>query len=132
MATHNELFVETFEIMQPGDCLMIAGGTFPGLNETAEAELDLRNIYPFMNVFYCGLGSRERMDKYPIRSNPIESAEDKILVPIERNSKRFGFDPGDEWFRFGKGAGVIGGKVIDFVTLGAGLDPDFYFVSKPQ
>lgn len=124
-----DIFAETLAIMNPGDCLLMVGGTFPGQNEEGVISLHIADIMPFMNVFYSGLGKRESAAKHPEYKNPIDITEEAVEVTLKRSEKRFRFDHADPWFRYGKRIATVGAEVVDLVIVDSGRT--IYFLSKP-
>lgn len=126
-------FTQTFEVMEPGEGLFIVGGTFPGPNDRTEIKVDLSTLMPFMQVFHIGIGVRDRASivaEYPERENPLGYRE-KATVGIDRGDSRFGFDPGEEWFRYGKRAARIGDAVVDLIIFDFET-ASFTLVTKPE
>ncbi|HSX45098.1 MAG TPA: hypothetical protein VLF39_03270 [Candidatus Saccharimonadales bacterium] len=117
--------------MEPGESVIVTGGTFPGRNERSELKLDLTQFMPIKYVLYTGLGDAQAAAENPVRPNPLGLIEDSVPAIFERTDKRFAFDPGDEWLRYGKHVGSIAGQVIDMILIGSSFTPDFYFVTKP-
>lgn len=132
MAASNELIIRTFEVIEPGDCLMLTGGTFPGQNEEATVQINVAHIIPYMNVFATALGNRHEADKHPIRDNPLGFTEEHAEEVMKRNDGRFRFDAADPWFRAATKVALLGEIEVDMVAIGANIQPDFYFVTKPK
>ncbi len=128
----NELIIRTFEVIEPGDCLMLTGGTFPGQNDEATVQIDVAHIFPFMNVFATALGNRKQADEHPVRDNPLGITDEHAEETMKRNDSRFRFDAADPWFRVASRAALLGEIEVDMVAVGANIQPDFYFVTKPK
>lgn len=112
MSTDTSLIERAFEALEPGEVLFITGGTFPGQNESANIEVGLKNV---VHVQWLVSQTPEK----PPRTIPVaeEVGVESVEVELNRGEKRFGFDPDDMWFRYGKGVGEIAGIGVDVVIV---------------
>lgn len=131
MSVHEDLFEQTFEIMRPGDCLIVVGGTFPGAGEEATVTLDLQGIVPVVDIFRTAAGTRAIDDEKVPYDNPLAPDPPKLDVTLHRKEGRFRFDAEDTWFRMGRRLGMIADHEVDIILVGEGFDPDFCFIAKP-
>ncbi len=129
MAVEQDLFRQTFEIMNTGDCLMIAGGTFPGEGVQTDVTIDLKSIIPIIDIVR-GSGDKPTKNTSALYDNPLNPDEPWVELELLRKEGRFRFDTEDSWLRIGRGLGVIADHEVDLVLVGQ-LTPDFYLLAKP-
>lgn len=130
--TETDLIVRTFEVMEPGDSLMLSGGTFPGEGEQAVVQLNIEHIIPYMNVFNTAVGNRDGINRHPARDNPLGIEGRHIEETLRRGQARFKFDNETPEFRVATKLGLLGEIEVDMIAIGPNLRPAFYFVTKPR
>lgn len=125
MAESIEAFGVTFQAMDSKDLLLVMGGTWPAIGETAEIHVGLRYLIPVFSLIR-GLG------EYPMHDNPLWKPEDSdsVVVPFTREDVRIGRDnTGSDYepeVGYGKRAGRIGDFVVDIWTAGSFSDTVFH------
>lgn len=119
-----ELFEKTLAVMEPGDTLMVMGGTLAEPGAAAEIKLGMQTIIPVL--FHVAKDKAA----YPWRLNPYVCEEDPTGIMLARNDVRFAHDFGDgPAIGFAKAGGVILGQTVDLLQIGFN---DFFFVGKPH
>lgn len=127
----DELFIETFEVMECSEYLIVSGGTLPDPNSSEEIQLNLGSFIPIKNIINWSRGNKESADKYPIRDNPLDFKYDNITVSLERGDGKFRYEPEEMQIRLGKQIGSIGGKIIDVILVVSPESGHYCFVGKP-
>lgn len=128
----SELFLETFEVMDPGEHLIVVRGMLPAQNTSEEVQLDLGGFIPTLNLFHWSIGDRTGAEKYPVRDNPLDVVDNSLVtVTLERGDGRFKFDPEEMQFRYGKRIAAILDQVIDMILIDSLGSGSYCFVGKP-